>query len=323
MKILTRKLLYRSDSVLLERRLKYKGELTAKKGEKVNIFDVLGRGYKIEQLVELPIDVAGYLEVGDIVKSGDVIGSKGIKVFLQRGKALTINFNGLVYKKTKEKVVVGSYITESQLISGVFGKIVDVIEGKSLLIKAQGIVMQGVEGYGESVFGELKTVVSLSTVNPKLKGKVVLYSEKVTREALDMLISEGVIGIVVGGLSSEDYWYLVEKGLPFVMIHGFGDIPIDTGLVLETSDLQNRFIYLRPGVSQLLVSENIVKPTLIDSFSEINIGSGVISVAPKTFGSYGKVETILEGGKVRVNFFDEKTKADLMYYNLVAPSIMI
>ena len=109
--------------------------------------------------------------------------------------------------------------------------------------------------------------------------------------------------------------------MPFVIIHGFGDIAIDTALVLETSDLQNRFIYLRPSVSQVLVSENIVSPSVNLNFASVNIGSGVISIAPKTFGSYGKVEEILEDGKIRVNFFDEKMKTDLMYYNFVSPVI--
>ena len=322
MKIPTLNLLYKSDSVLLERRLKYKGQLFPKKGEMVNIFDVLGKGYKIDQLIELPIDIAGHLQVGDRLKIGDEIGKKLFQIF-GKGKGIKINFDGQVYFKNKDKVVVGSYVTESQLISGVYGKVIDLIEGKSLLIKAQGIVIQGVEGYGESTFGELKTVVSVGTVNPKLRGKIVLYSEKVTKEAIDMLISEGVIGLIVGGLTTKNYLYLVEKKMPFVIIHGFGDIAIDTALVLETSDLQNRFIYLRPSVSQVLVSENIVSPSVNLNFASVNIGSGVISIAPKTFGSYGKVEEILEDGKIRVNFFDEKMKTDLMYYNFVSPVISI
>jgi len=323
MKIPTRNLLYKSDSVLVERRLKYKGQLFPKKGEVVNIFDVLGKGYKIDQLIELPIEIAKNLQVGDRVKSGDVIGGNKLLSIIGKDNGVKINFNGLVYSKTKDKVIVGEYATESQLISGVYGKVVDLIEEKSLLIKASGIVIQGVEGYGESVFGELKTVVSVSTVTPKLNGKVVLYSEKVTRKALDLLIKEGVIGIVVGGLVPEDYWYLIEKKLPFVMIHGFGSIAMDTALVLETSDLQNRFVYLRPGVSQVLVSENIVKPSVLNKFSEVHIGSAVISILPKTFGSYGKVEKILPKGKLRVNFFDDKVKKDLMYYGFVSPTISI
>jgi hypothetical protein len=323
MKIPTRKLLYTSNSVLLERRLKYKGQLLPKKGEKVNIFDVLGKGYKIDQLIELPLDVAGHLNVGDKLKSGDVIGGSKFLKAIGQDKGVKINFDGVVYFKDKEKVVVGSFVTESQLISGVYGKVIDVIEGKSLLINASGLVMQGVEGYGESVFGELKTIVSISTINPKLKGKVIVYSEKVTRETLDKLISEGVIGIIVGGLTQEDYWYLIEKEMPFVMVHGFGDIAIDTALVLETSDLQNRFAYLRPGVSQVLISENIVKPSELHDFAEVKVGGAVISVAPKSFGSYGKIEEILEGGKLRVNFFDDKTKEDLMYYDFVSPLISI
>ena len=323
MKTPTRNLLYKSNSILLERRLKYKGQLFPKKGEIVNIFDVLGKGYKIDQLIELPIEIAKNLQVGDKLKNGDVIGGNKLLNLIGKDKGVKINFNGLVYSKTKEKVIVGEYATESQLISGVYGKVVDLIEGKSLLIKASGLVIQGVEGYGESVFGELKTIVSVTTVNPKLNGKVVLYSEKVTRETLDMLIAEGVIGIIVGGLISDDYWYLIKKKLPFIMIHGFGDIAIDTALVLETSDLQNRFVYFRPGVSQVLVSENIVKPSILNQFEEINIGSAVISISPKTFGSYGKVEEILTGGKLRVNFFDDKIKKDLMYYDFVSPTISI
>lgn len=321
MKVPTRKLLYKSDSVLIERRLKYKGQLFPTIGERVNIFDVLGKGYKIDQLIELPIELTKHLNVGDKIVSGEILGESKLLKVLGKDKGIKINFNGLVYSKSKDKVVVGSYVTESQLISGVYGTVVDLIEGKSLLIKAQGIVIQGVEGYGESVFGELKTVVSISTITPKLKGKIVLYSEKVTKEAIDKLISEGVIGLVVGGLTIEDYWYLVEKELSFVMIHGFGSIAMDTALVLETSDLQNRFVYLRPGVSQVLVSENIVNPSEILDYADVTIGSAVISIAPKTFGSYGKVEQIFDGGMLRVNFFDDKIKDDLMYFDLVVPTI--
>lgn len=323
MKIPTRRLLYKSDSVLIERRLKYKGELFPKIGERVNIFDVLGKGYKIEQLIELPTDIAKDLNVGDKIISGQTLGENRLLKAIGKDKGVKINFNGLVYKKSNDKVVVGSYVTESQLISGIYGTVVDLIENKSLLIKAQGTVIQGVEGYGESVFGELKTIVSFSTVNSKLKGKMVLYSEKITKEVIDMLVAEGVIGLVVGGVSSENYFYLIEKELPFVMIHGFGKIAIDTALVLETSDLQNRFVYLRPGESQILVSENIVKSSTIFDYAPINIGSAVISIAPKTFGSYGKVEQILDGGKLRVNFFDDKLKEELMYYEFVSPVISI
>src|SRR3989344_5720517 len=160
MKVPTRKLLYKSDSVLIERRLKYKGQLFPKIGERVNIFDVLGKGYKIDQLIELPVEITKHLNVGDKIVSGKVIGESKLLKALGKDKGIRINFNGLVYSKNKERTVVGSYVTESQLISGVYGNVVDLIEGKSLLIKAQGIVIQGVEGYGESIFGELKTVVS-------------------------------------------------------------------------------------------------------------------------------------------------------------------
>lgn len=323
MKVPTRKLLYKSDSVLIERRLKYKGRLFPRVGERVNIFDVLGKGYKIDQLIELPTEITNNLNVGDKIIKGQVLGNSNFLKLFGKDKGVKINFNGLVYTKSKEKTVVGSYVTESQLISGVYGTVVDLIEGKSLLIKAQGIVIQGVEGCGESIFGELKTVVNVSTVNPKLRGKVVLYSEKVTKEIIDKLIAEGVIGIVVGGLTVEDYWYLVEKELPFVMIHGFGSIAIDTALVLETSDLQNRFVYLRPGVGQVLVSENIAIPSQTEDYALVVVGSAVISIAPKTFGGYGKIEQILDGGKVRINFFDDKIKDDLMFYDFVVPVISI
>ena len=320
MKIKTKKVVFKSDNILVERRLKYKGSIFAKVGESVNVFDILGKGYKLSELIELPSSVAGYLEIGDTIKNGDTIKMPGAKGIMH-SKKYPVNFDGVVYKKDKDKVTIGSYPAEHQLISGVVGEVVKVIPEKSVLIKSQGTVIEGGFGLGESEFGELRMVVSATNITEALEGKIVVYADVISRDVIDRLLNCGVKGIVTGGLQVTDQKYLVEKGMPFVVIYGFGDIAIDVSLVLRLSEFQNRFVYLRPGVSQVFLPEKIEKQSDVTEFVDLEIGLSIVCISTSNFGKYGKVEQILEGGMVRVNFFDDKKKGNCMFYELIHPLI--
>ncbi len=240
-----------------ERRLPIKGEVLAKKGDKVKADDIVAR-------TELPGDVerlnlAGRLgmEPKEVIESGVLKKQAGDKIEKGEIIAETKGFFGL-FKTVVTSPITGVIESYSEITGQmtlrkppklvevdayINGEVVDIIEGEGVIVRSAATFIQGIFGIGGEVKGEIVVPVSspadkltVNDIKDEYKGKVVVGGSYVTADVLRKARDIGVKAIVVGGIDDKDLRDFMgydigvaitgneNLGLTLVVTEGFGEM---------------------------------------------------------------------------------------------------
>ena len=333
------------------RELPLEGEALVEVGQKVNAETLVLKAELPGQLDIIrvaermgldPIDVVGGMKVkkGDTVGKGDLLNetktffnlftsellspSEGeIEFFLEANAHLGI-------RRAPIPLVVNAYVN---------GEVEEVDPGKSVTIKTQGALIQGIFGVGGERQGEIyslpfdndKTITAedLAKLDSNLKNKILIGGARFDSSALEHAQKEEVSAVVTGAIDAENLAIFVgheigvsitgDEDVPFTLIitEGFGDLKISKRVTTLAKQLDGKSSSVN-GATQ--VRAGAMRPEVItpiepkddSSISKqlgkvLKIGSKVRLIRVPYFGQFGEVTElpskrieIPSGAKVRV-----------------------
>ena len=213
----------KSTKILKERRLPLKGSVESKVGERVKPNDIVaktdlpGNVQMINVANQLNIDASDINQcmiktIGESIHKNDLIAeTKGIFGFFKssvlspcEGTIETISdvTGQVVLRESPIPVEVDAYIE---------GKVNEVISEEGVVIKTNGVFIQGIFGIGGESRGEIKTIVdsreseiTKEMITDEEKGKIIIGGSFISIDAYKKAIDFEVAGIVVGGFNYYD-----------------------------------------------------------------------------------------------------------------------
>ena len=213
----------KSTKILKERRLPLKGSVESKVGEIVKPNDIVaktdlpGNVQMINVANQLNIDASDINQcmiktIGESIHKNDLIAeTKGIFGFFKssvlspcEGTIETISdvTGQVVLRESPIPVEVDAYIE---------GKINEVISEEGVVIKTNGVFIQGIFGIGGESRGKIKTIVdsreseiTKEMITDEEKGKIIIGGSFISIDAYKKAIDFEVAGIVVGGFNYYD-----------------------------------------------------------------------------------------------------------------------
>lgn len=242
--------------VRIQRRLLGKGVINVSKGSQVSPEDIIGTsqisaGFRIIKLAEslkVPVSqVEKYLKkkIGERIFKGELLAE--ISGILGKKKHITSPDDGILeYLNPSTGELRLTFLSKkADLPSGVFGvvELVDHIKGK-VVIKTQATIVHGVFGTGRSRDGILHVVgrgdrlIDKTFTSREFHGKILVAGSLIFKDAISACISDGVSGIITGGISAGDYKGMAggrlvfpkkletDVGISIVACEGFGSISI-------------------------------------------------------------------------------------------------
>ena len=213
----------KSTKILKERRLPLKGSVESKVGEIVKPNDIVaktdlrGNVQMINVANQLNIDESDISQcmiktAGESIYKNDLIAeTKGIFGFFKssvlspcEGTIETISdvTGQVVLRESPIPVEVDAYIE---------GKVNEVISEEGVVIKTNGVFIQGIFGIGGESRGKIKTIVdsreseiTKEMITDEEKGKIIIGGSFISIDAYKKAIDFEVAGIVVGGFNYYD-----------------------------------------------------------------------------------------------------------------------
>ena len=213
----------KSTKILKERRLPLKGSVESKVGERVKPNDIVaktdlpGNVQMINVANQLNIDASDINQcmiktIGESIHKNDLIAeTKGIFGFFKssvlspcEGTIETISdvTGQVVLRESPIPVEVDAYIE---------GKVNEVISEEGVVIKTNGVFIQGIFGIGGESRGKIKTIVDTreseitkEMITDEEKGKIIIGGSFISIDAYKKAIECEVGGIVVGGFNYYD-----------------------------------------------------------------------------------------------------------------------
>ena len=254
--------------ILKERRLPLKGSVESKVGESVKPNDIVaktdlpGNVQIINVANQLNIDASDINQcmiktIGESIHKNDLIAeTKGIFGFFKssvlspcEGTIETISdvTGQVVLRESPIPVEVDAYIE---------GKINEVISEEGVVIKTNGVFIQGIFGIGGESRGKIKTIVdsreseiTKEMITDEEKGKIIIGGSFISIDAYKKAIDCEVAGIVVGGFNYYDLEEILGYTLgvaitgsedlhtSLIVTEGYGNIQMGQ----QTFDLLNTY----------------------------------------------------------------------------------
>lgn len=313
--------------VRLKRSLKGKGVFNVAKGQEVTPSDILGTasvssGYRVIKLARMlevsPRETGKYLKttLGKRIYRGELLASRKGFMFSKQ-KIVTSPTDGILDFINPETgdIKLTLLPKKQDLLAGVYG-IVDAIDKGQIIIRTQASVVRGMFGTGGVRDGMLQVIskrdelVNKSKISAKLDGKILLGGSLIYKDFITSAISEGVNGIISGGINARDYKGMAggrlifpkkfdtDIGISIVVCEGFGSIPIGEDIYSFLSKYDGKFISIDGNKSIIYLpsfeSDSMIKirKTSLKPFEDSNLISYDEAVS--------KVFEIKPGCKVRI-----------------------
>ncbi|MDP3973776.1 MAG: hypothetical protein Q8P92_03000 [Candidatus Daviesbacteria bacterium] len=343
MKILVRSRLRVEKDVIVRiaRSLRGRGNFSVKVGQEVHPDEIIGSsevsiGFRTMNLAALlsisPQDIKKYLKktLGQRIYKGELLAFKPNFLFMDK-KYVTAPTDGILdYINEKNGEIRLTLLPRRvNLPAGVYGVVEKIDENNNqAIIRTQVTKIYGIFGTGRVREGFLYKITSRdgilthTAVSPKFEDNILIGGSLVTKEAVTSSISAGVNGIVVGGISADDYKSMVGRiifpkkmendiGIAVVITEGFGSIPMGEGIFDALSQHEGKFavvdgnratISLPSFSSSCMIKirrTSLAEEPISTSYLgveesepkgvELRIGSGVRVIGSSFTGEMGKV----------------------------------
>jgi len=278
------------------RELPVAGEILYQQGDTVKANDIVARAALQGDMIILrlpekmgiePFEAMKGLKVkeGDFIKEGDLICEhSGIfGLFKSRYHSPAEGVAELITERTGN-IGLRMEAQEVEVDAYVSGKVLEVVQGKSITIETRGVWIQGIFGIG----GERKGIVQNLEVSadqlidtPEIPedvaGKVLVGGRQPTLEALQKASALGAVGLVCGSIDDAtlasylgyDLGLAItgDEDIPMsvVITEGFGSIPISERVLSILEKLNGREASMN-GATQ--VRAGAIRPEIIISETE-------------------------------------------------------
>ena len=315
------------------RELPLNGNLYVKEGDLINNDEVIARTTILGDLLILraskdlglePKDILdSYLvNVGDIVKKGDVlVRKKGLFNFFN--SEYKSKYDGKIEILSKETGNIGIRLESKNfnLCSYLSGKVIECKDNKFITILTNASLIQGVFGIGGEKTGILDKIDE-SSLDDKLKDKIVFYNDAPNIEMLQKLSNLHVKGLIIPSISSNtlkeflgyDIGIAVtgdeNVNMTIVMTEGFGKMKFNPKITKILNKNINKRVSIS-GVTQIragairpevIVFNNLdeinyaldLKTTNDDKNTILQVGTNVKILKKPFFGQFGVVTKIFD-----------------------------
>ncbi len=257
------------------RSLKGKGQINVNVGQEVQPADIIGSailsaGFRILNLAELlsvaPSSVEQYLTkaLGQRIYKGELVASK--KSWALGGEKIVISpADGVLdflNPKTGELKIV-FMPKKIDLPAGVYGVVeaVDQQRGQ-VVVRTQVSRIHGILGSGRPrdgilhILGKKDNLVTKELISVKLDGQILVGGSLIFKDAISSAISEGIEGIITGGINAKDYKAMAggrlifpkkidnDVGISIVACEGFGSIPIGSDIFDQLQQYEGKFVFI-------------------------------------------------------------------------------
>jgi len=213
-----------------------------------------------------------------------------------------------------------------EVIAYVDGVIEKVKEKEGVVVKTEGVYIQGIFGIGGEEIGEIVVAVDSpeeelkpESIKPQMKGKVVVGGSFVSNPVIVKAVEVGVKGIIAGGIDDQDLRNFPgydlgvaitgseEKGITLIITEGFGVIKMaDKAFTLLKK--YEGFKASINGATQ--IRAGVIRPEIIIPLGEVSlkedkeeekelskegglvIGASIRIIRQPHFGKLGKVVSL-------------------------------
>ena len=209
--------------ILKERRLPLKGSVESKVGDRVKPNDIVaktdlpGNVQMINVANQLNIDASDISQcmiktTGESIHKNDLIAeTKGIFGFFKSSVLSPVDGTIETISDVTGQVVLRESPIPVEVDAYIEGKVNEVISEEGVVIKANGVFIQGIFGIGGESRGEIKTIVdnreseiTKDMITVEEKGKIIIGGSFISIDAYKKAIECEVGGIVVGGFNYYD-----------------------------------------------------------------------------------------------------------------------
>ena len=213
----------KSTKILKERRLPLKGSVESKVGDRVKPNDIVaktdlpGNVQMINVANQLNIDASDISQcmiktTGESIHKNDLIAeTKGIFGFFKSSVFSPVDGTIETISDVTGQVVLRESPIPVEVDAYIEGKVNEVISEEGVVIKANGVFIQGIFGIGGESRGEIKTIVdnreseiTKDMITDEEKGKIIIGGSFISIDAYKKAIDFEVAGIVVGGFNYYD-----------------------------------------------------------------------------------------------------------------------
>ena len=209
--------------ILKERRLPLKGSVESKVGDRVKPNDIVaktdlpGNVQIINVANQLNIDASDINQcmiktIGESIHKNDLIAeTKGIFGFFKSSVLSPVDGTIETISDVTGQVVLRESPIPVEVDAYIEGKVNEVISEEGVIIKTNGVFIQGIFGIGGESRGKIKTIVdsreseiTKEMITDEEKGKIIIGGSFISIDAYKKAIDFEVAGIVVGGFNYYD-----------------------------------------------------------------------------------------------------------------------
>ena len=209
--------------ILKERRLPLKGSVESKVGDRVKPNDIVaktdlpGNVQIINVANQLNIDASDINQcmiktIGESIHKKDLIAeTKGIFGFFKSSVLSPVDGTIETISDVTGQVVLRESPIPVEVDAYIEGKVNEVISEEGVVIKTNGVFIQGIFGIGGESRGKIKTIVdsreseiTKEMITDEEKGKIIIGGSFISIDAYKKAIDCEVAGIVVGGFNYYD-----------------------------------------------------------------------------------------------------------------------
>ncbi len=284
-----------------KRELSVRGEILKCVGDKVSHAEVVARAIlpgdlQIVRLAERlginPEEVSKGLKVkvGDQIKPGDILCEHAglFGWFKSQYKSNTAGEVDFVAPGTGHIGIRGAS-RGIELLAYIDGEVVQIEEGKSIVIEARAALAQGIFGVGGEKTGVLRrmnidpdTEVSIEHIPEDIKGALIYGGKRPSAEALKLAVARGAVGFVTGSIDDRALASFLgfdlgiamtgdeEIPMSLIITEGFGSLPMSRRVFDLLGEFEGKNASLN-GATQ--VRAGAVRPEIIVTHGE-TVGGG-------------------------------------------------
>ncbi len=159
------------------------------------------------------------------------------------GKRILAPFSGLVVYVGEGRIIMQSDPDIIDLEAGVRGQVVQVVEGRGVVIQSTGAVIQGIWGNDRHVIAPLRfepksglEKLALDDVDTTYRGDIIITKTPLTARKINVARAQSFAGIVAPSMDAELLDKALNVNIPIMILTDFGEgqIARNTLHILET-----------------------------------------------------------------------------------------
>lgn len=221
------------------------GQVTATDGQRVDIRDVVVRGFVPSQ--HIIIEAARILRLRDPdslplfmlaelrsrVKAQDPIAGRDAK----RGRRVFAPVDGMVVYVGGGRIIMQVMPEILNLDAGVRGRVVEVEPGRGVTIQATGALIQGVWGNGRSVIAIMRMEpkegienIALNQLDTTYKNEIIVTMRPLTQDGLRVAEIRSFAGIIAPSINANLLEYASQAQRAILLTEGFGQIRMSSAI---------------------------------------------------------------------------------------------